>query len=219
MNMNDKPFDTVIWDFNGTLLDDVGICMESVNTLLRRRGLKTLDSVDEYHAVFRFPVIDYYRAVGFDIGEDGSGYDPIAHEWVKEYLAREKNIGLFPGAEETLEALSGRGLFQAIVSATEYNMLLSQLERLGIAGIFGGIVGTGDIYASSKIEAAKKWAAGRDLSRAVMIGDTPHDMDTAAALGVPFAAVSWGHAAKTAFPDGVPVFGDFGEVRECLGII
>ena len=77
-----KKYDTVIWDFNGTLLDDVGCCMNSVNILLGRRGLKTIDSVAEYHAVFRFPVIDYYRAVGFGIGEDGEGYEPIAHEWM-----------------------------------------------------------------------------------------------------------------------------------------
>ena len=214
--MND--FDTVIWDFNGTLLDDVGICMDSVNTLLRRRGLKTLGSVAEYHAVFRFPVIDYYRAVGFDIGEDGSGYDPIAHEWVREYLSREKDIGLYPGARETLGALKDAWIRQAIVSATEYGMLMSQLDRLGVTELFDGVVGTGDIYASSKIEAAKKWASGRDLSFAVMIGDTPHDMDTAAALRVPFAAVSWGHAAREAVPDGVPVFDDFREIREYLKV-
>ena len=208
-------YDTVIWDFNGTLLDDVGCCIESVNTLLRRRGMKTLDTVTDYHAVFRFPVIDYYRAVGFDIDEDGNGYEPIAHEWMREYLARERDIGLYPGAAGLLTELRDAGLRQILLSATERNMLLSQTGRLGITDLFDAVIGTGDIYAYSKIDAARKWAESADLSRAVMIGDTPHDMETARALGVMFCGVSWGHADRSAFA-GVTVFDDIPGIRDYL---
>ncbi len=211
-----KNIDTVIWDINGTLLDDLKCCIDTVNVLLRRRGMKTLDSANEYHAVFRFPVIDYYRAVGFDIGDDGSGYEPIAHEWMKEYLDREKDVGLAPGASEILSALKDAGVSQVLLSATERGMLLGQAERLGITGYFDAIIGTGDIYAYSKIDAARKWAENAELSGAVMIGDTPHDMETSQALGVPFIAVSWGHAAKEAFPPGVPVLGTAAELYRYL---
>ena len=56
----------IIWDFNGTILNDVNTGIMSVNALLRDRGLKTLDSVDDYHKVFGFPIIDYYKRLGFD---------------------------------------------------------------------------------------------------------------------------------------------------------
>ena len=51
----------IIWDFNGTILDDVSIGIEAINMLLLRRGLKTIDSVDEYRRIFGFPIKDYYR--------------------------------------------------------------------------------------------------------------------------------------------------------------
>ena len=54
-------YKTVIWDFNGTVLDDLDICIESVNTLLRARGIKELESREEYRSVFGFPIIKYYE--------------------------------------------------------------------------------------------------------------------------------------------------------------
>ena len=47
----------VIWDFNGTILDDVQIGIDSVNVLLRKRGLPTVASVDADREVFEFPII------------------------------------------------------------------------------------------------------------------------------------------------------------------
>ena len=49
----------VLWDFNGTLLDDVGIGMDSINALLRPRKIPTLDSREAYRKVFRFPIEEY----------------------------------------------------------------------------------------------------------------------------------------------------------------
>ena len=47
-----------IWDFNGTLFDDIDAGIKAVNTLLAERGLPTLDSKEKYHQVFDFPIID-----------------------------------------------------------------------------------------------------------------------------------------------------------------
>ena len=52
-------YDYVIWDFNGTLLDDVQTGIRSVNKLLLDRGLKQIDGVEHYRRIFRFPIIDY----------------------------------------------------------------------------------------------------------------------------------------------------------------
>lgn len=32
-------YDYIIWDFNGTLLNDVGICVDCLNTLLKSHGM------------------------------------------------------------------------------------------------------------------------------------------------------------------------------------
>ena len=63
-------YDHVIWDFNGTVLDDMQVGIDSVNEMLAARGLPTLSGVTEYRAAFDFPVEDYYRRLGFDFDRE-----------------------------------------------------------------------------------------------------------------------------------------------------
>ena len=75
-----KIYDYCIWDFNGTLLDDVGAGISSVNTLLSERNLPVIPSVDYYRGIFRFPIIEYYKSLGFDF--DSEPYEELAPKWV-----------------------------------------------------------------------------------------------------------------------------------------
>ena len=61
---------TVVWDWNGTLLDDVEVCIQTVNAMLHQRNLPLIENVNQYQSVFTFPVIDYYRQVGFDLNRE-----------------------------------------------------------------------------------------------------------------------------------------------------
>ena len=73
----------VIWDFNGTILDDVAAGIASVNKMLSDRGLPTIKDEEHYRKIFRFPIIEYYRALGFDfIGE--------CHRYNADYFVCEK---------------------------------------------------------------------------------------------------------------------------------
>lgn len=206
----------IIWDFNGTIYDDVGIGIESVNTLLAKRGLKTIDSLEEYKRIFRFPVKEYYKDLGFDLEKEG--YESIAHEWMAEYLKNEEHAGLFEGIEALLSDIKLTGRKQYLLSTTEKGMLLNQLKRLNIYDLFDEIIGTGDIYAHSKIQAAKRWSEGRCLKDTLLIGDTYHDYETAAALGVDFSAVTYGHGAENSFCPGTLFFKNVDEIRMFLNI-
>ena len=73
----------VIWDFNGTLLDDAGAGLACVEELLRRRGLPPLGSLARYREVFRFPIRDYYTDIGFDFSREP--YEALADEWALLY--------------------------------------------------------------------------------------------------------------------------------------
>ena len=59
----------VIWDFNGTLVDDVDLALRSINTMLVRRGLAPA-SRDVYRRAFGFPLADYYRRLGMDLSPE-----------------------------------------------------------------------------------------------------------------------------------------------------
>ena len=204
----------IIWDFNGTLLNDVKTGIDSVNVMLKKRGLKTIDSLEYYHSVFSFPIIDYYRRLGFDI--DGEGYDPLANEWVALYLENVKKAKLYDGVKELLKRIKMSNIKQILLSATEINMLKGQIRSLGIDEYFDEVIGLSDIYAYSKTAAAIDWIKNNKVEKALMIGDTPHDLETAKAMGVDFAAVLGGHAARRAFDESVAVYNDLSEIEKLI---
>lgn len=187
-------YSLVIWDFNGTILDDVAIGIKTVNKLLCSRGLKTLSSIDEYHKVFGFPIIEYYKKLGFDF--DKESYELLAKEWVKEYTALENEATLRPFVKELLEKINALGVSQVILSASEKTMLTRQVEFLGISGHFEEILGMEDIYAYGKEEMAKRWMAKRGIEKALLIGDTEHDASVARALGADCILICGGHQGK-----------------------
>lgn len=50
-------FDTVLWDWNGTLLDDAALCCELLNTMLARHGYAPVGSMEAYRQVFCLSLI------------------------------------------------------------------------------------------------------------------------------------------------------------------
>ena len=135
MNLGETmKYTHIIWDFNGTLLDDVDACIRAVNKLLRERSLKTLDTKEEYRRIFKFPIRDYYRDVGFDFEKEP--YEVLAPLWMELYYEYTKELTLCAGAREALEYFKEAGLRQIILSASERGLLLRQLDQLGIADYY-----------------------------------------------------------------------------------
>ena len=56
----------IIWDWNGTLLDDLDVSMEALNYVLEKENLPLVLDKEEYRKYFQFPVIEYYKKVGFN---------------------------------------------------------------------------------------------------------------------------------------------------------
>ncbi|MBE6550892.1 MAG: HAD family hydrolase [Ruminococcaceae bacterium] len=181
----------IIWDFNGTILDDVETGIKSVNKLLSDRNLPVIPSVESYRKVFGFPIIDYYRKLGFDF--DKEPYEVIAPLWVNEYLENVKSAKVFPDVKRTIDLFASRGMVQIVLSATEREMLIKQLNDLGLADRFDDVLGLDNIHAESKVALAKEWFSNVKNAVPVMIGDTTHDVQTADAIGADCILVARGH--------------------------
>ena len=106
-----------IWDFNGTILDDIDAGVGAVNALLAQRGLPVLENREAYRRVFGFPVRSYYEKLGFDFSREP--YEVVAPLWVAEYQKRVGKSGLFDDVRETIERFRERGIHQILLSATE----------------------------------------------------------------------------------------------------
>ena len=184
----------IIWDFNGTIIDDVEAGILSVNKLLSERGLPIIRDEESYRRVFRFPIIEYYRALGFDF--DAEPYEVIAPLWVEEYLKNSKSSPMREGFLSTLKAFNELGISQHVISATEINMLRRQLLDFGIIDAFESVYGLDNIHAHSKTQLAKDFRESHKDSVALFIGDTDHDFETALAMGADCALICGGHSTK-----------------------
>lgn len=203
--MENKRYTHAVWDFNGTVLDDVDTGIRAVNTLLSERGLRQIASVDEYRRVFGFPIRSYYERLGFDFSVEP--YEELAPKWVELYLNFVVDAPLFEGVTDSLALLREKGLGLILLSATEKCMLTSQLASLGLENAFDEVLGLDNIHAYSKVDIAREWRKNAPQMHAFMIGDTEHDVQTAEAMGIDCYLVSGGHQdVERLAATGAPVF-------------
>jgi len=182
----------IIWDWNGTLLDDLDYCVGIMNTILQRRGLPGLDRV-RYHAVFDFPVRDYYARLGFDPAKDS--FEALSEEFISAYDAHRLECPLQSDSRRILAAVQAAGLTQSILSAYRHETLLDVVGHFGLTPHFIHLAGLDNIYAHSKAELGRAQVAklGLPPRNILLIGDTLHDLDVARQLGVDCVLVAAGH--------------------------
>lgn len=207
-------YTNVIWDFNGTVLDDLRPCIDVLNVLLERRSLEHCGE-DRYKDIFGFPIKSYYEAAGFDFTRED--YGRLADEWAELYREASRNSALCPGVREALEFFKSKGVRQIILSATEKEMLDGQLRALGVEGYFDETLALSNLYAFSKVELGKAWVRRARPKKALFIGDTLHDYETARAMGVDCVLITSGHQSKERLlKAGVPVFDNVTELVKAL---
>lgn len=206
----------VIWDFNGTILDDMQAGIDSVNEMLTARGLPPVPDLARYRELFDFPVKDYYARLGFDFEREDFA-TVLAPIWVKLYEEKCNQSGLFPGVRALNAAFREAELSQSILSASERKMMLAQLAERGADGWFDEVWGNDSIHAHGKEHLALAWRTAHPDARAVLIGDTTHDAKVAALIGADCILVAAGHqSAGRLTACGVPVVP---ELSGCLTLI
>src|SRR5690606_35328469 len=168
----------IIWDWNGTLLNDLELCVSSINVLLEKRNLPKLDS-HKYKEVFSFPVRNYYEAIGFDFSIED--FEVPALEFISLYESQVENCTLQPETYDILSFFQEKGIKQFVLSAMHQDMLEKTLKHNGIFHFFEAVAGLGDHFAVSKVERGMQLI--RDFSikkeNARIIGDTIHDFEVA----------------------------------------
>ncbi len=186
----------VVWDWNGTLLDDLTAAVRAINRVLAEFGLPRLGGVADYHRVFAFPIVDYYARLGFDTAPGGN-FDHAAHRFIETYAAEAQGAPLHQGATEVLAGLHAAGVTQVIVSATEQSRLLAQVAPYGLDRWIDAAHGIEDIYARSKAHIAERWLveSGLDPATVLFVGDSEHDHEIATGLGARCVLYGGGHHA------------------------
>ena len=206
----------LIWDFNGTILDDVGLGVNSVNSMLAARGIPVIPSVERYREIFDFPIQDYYRGLGFDF--DAEDYEAVlAPEWVALYARGEGDCPLYGGVRETIASVAACGVTQLVISASQQEHLRAQLAARGILDRFDSVYGLGDFLAKSKESIARAWRETHPEAFPLLVGDTTHDAAVADAIGADCVLFCGGHQSEARLRTcGKPIIGCISELLAYL---
>ncbi len=209
-------YHTVLWDWNGTLLDDVVLALSIVNEILSDHGVNPLTR-DRYTQIFDFPAQLYYERAGMDFSK--VGFESISARYCRDFEETFLLADLFPDVLEVLTSVKRHGLRQFVLSNTEHNALYRMLSAHNLTSVLSGIKGMPDGLARSKV------AGGMDLigehkidtCGAIVVGDTIHDFDVAETIGVDCLLVSTGHQSHDRLNGlGCPVFDSLTALRDFL---
>lgn len=185
----------IIWDWNGTLLNDLDLSLDSVNVLLEERKLPRL-TTDRYKDIFGFPVINYYVEAGFDFSKEP--FEVPAKEYVKLYANGIDSLELSHNALDTLNFFRDNGFKQIVLSAMKDDNLKMMIKNAGISHFFDGIFGIKDNYAREKVSLGKQVIDDLNINptECLMIGDTLHDAEVAEQCGFDCILYSGGHVSR-----------------------
>ena len=109
----------IIWDWNGTLLDDLWLSIKAINIVLKRYSLPEITE-EKYLDILTFPVVNYYELLGFDFNKHH--FEVVGTEFIEEYTRFQKKPKLHHGARELMSEISNRGITQSLVSAARKKM-------------------------------------------------------------------------------------------------
>jgi phosphoglycolate phosphatase len=208
-----KKYKHIIWDWNGTIFNDVLLGIEIINDMLKERG-QTLLTVESYRDTFIIPVKDYYAKIGFNFSKEP--FELVGKMWMDEYERRKFEYKLYDGIVEVLEKIHILGIGQSILSAYSQHTLDEMIDHFDLRKYFTHVVGLDNIYAASKLHLGKNLMQrlGNGKGEAVIIGDTEHDYEVAMEIGADSILIANGHQSKEKLEVlGVPVLND---VRELL---
>lgn len=183
-------------DFNGTVLDDVDLCLNLLNEMLVEKGHKALN-LEEYKNVFTFPIIEYYKKAGFDFST--YTFEELADFFIKEYTRRNViEAFIFDDFSLLIDNFKNLGYKIVLCSASKKILLVDQLKSFDILNSFDDVIGLDDHFAVSKLDLAKEYVSKRDvdLTNSYFVGDTTHDAIVGEACGLNVILIERGHQSR-----------------------
>lgn len=198
-----KKYDTVIFDFDGTVVDTGEGILKSLQYSFEQMGHEVPD------------LSDLKKFIGPPIHYSYKTYYHVPEEEIDAYIAkyreryRAKGIYecyLYDGMRETIETLRKNGVKIGIASSKPLSLIQDVMAHLKITDLFDAVVGVliDNSQHSGKtqlIEDAMEKLGAADKEKVLMVGDRCYDIDGAAGAGVDCCAVLFGYGNEQEFKE------------------
>lgn len=209
----------LIFDLDGTLIDSApAICAVS-NAVLVAQGFPALDHARIRSFVGR-GVPNLVSRLLQAVGQDPTGpqFQPLHDDLMARYETEVQGNTLYPGVRQALADLAAQGHPMAIATNKPLRPAQAVLRHLGLDAFFPVVLG-GDSLPTRKPDPAMAQAAQRLLNapRALFIGDSEVDAETAANAGMPFLLYTEGYRKSPV--DALPhaaAFSDFADLPDLV---
>ncbi len=185
-------FDYIVWDWNGTIVNDAWVFVDVMNFFLKKKGLPQT-TIDDYKKTFGFPIQNYWKALGFKFND--KEFNKLNKRFIEEYQKRIFLPKLQPGIVDLIKKINKFKIKQFVLSASENSLLHKSVGFYKINYLFEDVLGVDNLNAVGKISLAKVLLKKNNLhlKKTLVIGDTKYDLDVAQALGCMALLVSHGH--------------------------
>jgi phosphoglycolate phosphatase len=185
----------IIWDWNGTILNDVQHAVDTMNDLLSFHKLPSIE-VEKYKTLFEFPVKNYYDKLGFNYAL--RSFEDLCHDFVDNFMDGFSNCMPFQKIEETLVKVREDGRTQSVLSATDQVSLDKMIKHFNFLDHFDFVYGIDNKLAASKVGRGKELINNSQIAKdeTVLIGDTIHDLEVGEELGIDVVLITHGHQCE-----------------------
>jgi phosphoglycolate phosphatase len=198
---------TLVFDLDGTLVDTAPDLVRALNAVIAAEGLPPVPLDKALTMVgrgARMLIRSAFAAEGQNV--EGAELERLFKAFIDRYaehVAEESRP--YPGVEASLDRFAAAGWLLAVLTNKPDPLARPILEALGLASRFAAIVGQGALpwlKPDPRVFAQTVRMAGGTPQRAVMVGDSETDIETARAAGIPVVAVTFGYT-----PEPVATFG------------
>jgi phosphoglycolate phosphatase len=212
-----SPYELLIFDWDGTLMDSTAAIAEAIQEACADLGLPVPPTLQARY-VIGLGLTDAMRHILPDLPD--SEYPKVVDRYRLHFLRRDGGTTLFPGAQEMIEDLRERGYMLAVATGKSRRGLDRALEATGLRGLFDATRCADEGFAKPHPGMLMTIldTLATPSEKALMIGDTTHDLTMANAAGVASAAITHGAHEREALVNCQPLVmvNNLQELREWL---
>lgn len=203
-------FRNLIFDWSGTLVDDLGPVLDATNAVLEAYGRAAM-SREEFRREFRLPYREFY-----DEHVPGVPLEELEQVFRGAFSESRSPVTVLPHAREKLEWCRQRGIRAFVLTSMDAEAFRGHLEEFGVGHFFEATYP--GVLDKRKVIGELIGRHGLDPAETALIGDMAHDIETARHGGVTSVAVLTGYTAAATLAESRPdlTVDDLGVLREML---